>query len=174
MKLRSLICVSAAMAAIAASATTTLSAGNQFARLEVNTPFTSSIIALPLRGCGESSAQIYVTNLVMTANLENGDTLLWKNDLGNWFAWEIETVGGNKQWKALRTTDVANGKKEGVNITNPANETAIPCGEACWLIRSTPSNKVYLYGQVNTGSLPTATVYGPGSGQSRRGERCFM
>ena len=149
MKLRSIICASAVAAAMAASATTTVTGANTFARLPVTSNFENSIIAIPLSGCGESGTQIYVTNLVQTTNLSNGDTLMYK-DGPNWYAWEIS--GGN--WRALATTETTVG---GITFTPAANATALACGKACWLYRSNPSATVYLYGQTN-GVLPGVTV----------------
>ena len=159
MKPRSIICASVLAMGVTASALTTT---NTFARLPVESPYASTIIALPFSGCGMAEGSIYVTNLVMTANLEAGDTLLYYNGT-KWDAWEI--VGGN--WSSIATSTKVNG----VNVTPPASEVAIACGKACWLNRKTPSNKFYLYGQVNaaktdvevaagTGSTPTYTIVG--------------
>ena len=163
MKLRSIICASAAAAAMVASAGT-VTAGNTFARLPVSSTFESTIIALPFSGCGEDQMQIYVTNLVQTTNLTDGDTLLWKNASGTWYAWEFNGTA----WAAVRTATV-----NGSDVTTPANETAIPCGQACWLNRQNAASQpvFYLYGQVNTskrsvevaagtGTQPTYTIVG--------------
>ena len=163
MKLRSIICASAAAAAMVASATT-VNGGNTFARLPGSSTFESTIIALPFSGCGEDQMQIYVTNLVQTTNLTDGDTLLWKNASGDWIGWEFD---GTK-WVAIRTAN-----QTAYNAGQPANETAIPCGQACWLNRSNAATKpvFYLYGQVNTskrsvevaagtGTQPTYTIVG--------------
>lgn len=137
MKLRSItFAASVAFAASASALTTT----NTFARLPVTANYASTIIALPFSGCGMAEGSIYVTNLVMTTNLEDGDTLLHFNGT-TWDAWEIS--GGN--WRGLATST----KSAGLSVSAPASEVAINCGEACWLNRRTPSNKFYLYGQVN-------------------------
>ena len=141
MKLRSLICVSAVAAASAAFA---LDGGNTFARLKVTSDLANSIIAIPLAGCGESEAKIYVTNLVMTTGLSTGDTLMY-NDGTDWYAWEIK----DGAW-----SPVAAGTKNGVTVAAP-NAYKMDCGRACWLIRSSTSNSIYLYGQVNE-TLPTS------------------
>ena len=91
--------------------------------------------------------QIYVTNLVMTTNLSNGDTLLWKSG-SQWYGWEIS--GGN--WVPIATAN-----QTAWNAGVLAEETAIPCGQACWLNRSNTAQPFYLYGQVNT-SLRSVTV----------------
>ena len=149
MKLRSLICVSAVMAAIAASADTTVAGGNTFARLPVTSPFANSIIAIPFSGCGETSTHIYVTNLVQTTGLTQGDTLMYKNG-ANWYAWRIDASGN---WQELTTSTEAGG----ISFTPVAGATALDCGKACWLYRSNSSGTVYLYGQKNS-SLPGVTV----------------
>lgn len=153
MKLRSLICVSAVAAAMSAAATTTVTSGNTFCRFPVTSGFTNTIIALPFSGCGESQMQIYVTNLVMTANLSNGDTLLWKSG-SQWYGWEIS--GGN--WVPIATAN-----QTAWNAGVLAEETAIPCGQACWLNRSNTAQPFYLYGQVNTNLAAVTVAAGTGS-----------
>ena len=148
MKLRSLICVSAVAAASAAFA---LDGGNTFARLKVTSDLSNSIIAIPLAGCGETDAKIYVTNLVMTTGLSTDDTLMY-NDGTDWYAWEIK--GG--AW-----SPVAAGSKNGVTVVDP-NACKMDCGRACWLIRSNTSNPIYLYGQVKE-AQPSVTVAGAAS-----------
>ena len=152
MKLRSLICVSAVATASAAFA---LDGGNTFARLRVDTgSITNSIIAIPFAGCGESAAEIYVTNLVMTTNLSAGDTLMYNTGTA-WYAWEIQ--GG--AWAPL-----AAGTKNGVTIAAPQDFKML-CGKACWLIRQSSSNPVYLYGQV-TNVLRSVEVAGATGGNA--------
>ena len=146
MKLRSLICVSAIAATAASFA---IDGGNTFARLKVTSDVKDSIIAIPLAGCGESDAKIYVTNLVMTAGLSAEDTLMY-NDGTNWYAWEIK----NGEW-----SPVPAGTKNGVTVAAP-NAYKMDCGRACWLIRSSTSNPIYLYGQVNATPPATVQVYG--------------
>ena len=154
MKLRSLICASAVAVAMSAAATTTVEGGNTFCRLPVSSPFASTIIALPFSGCGEDQMQIYVTNLVMTANLSAGDTLLWKSG-DNWYGWEINSSGN---WEPITSA-----KQTAWHAGVLAEETAIPCGQACWLNRSNTSNPFYLYGQVNTNLASVTVAAGTGS-----------
>ena len=151
MKLRSLICVSAVAAASAAFATP-IESGNVFARLKVTSDVNNSIIAIPFAGCGEDTAEIYVTNLVMTAGLDKGDTLMYKNG-ESWYAWEIDDNG---DWVAINS-----GTRGGVTVTPHANEFKVACGGACWLLRSNPG-AYYLYGQV-TNVLQSVTVAGAAS-----------
>ena len=152
MKLRSLICV---LAIAAASAAFALNGDNVFARLAVTSSFTNSIIAIPFSGCGEASPEIYVTNLVMTTNLEAGDTLMYK-DGSTWYAWEIK----NGAWSKMDSVT-----PEGTSVTPPASSVPLACGRGVWLCRQTPSNKVYLYGQVKADkpsvALPAGTTNAP-------------
>lgn len=169
MKLRSIISTVAATVAVGAMATTNYDAGNMFARLPVSGAPASAIIALPFSGCGMAEGSIYVTNLVLTTNLETGDTLMHFNGT-KWDAWEIS--GG--EWRSIATSTTA----AGVTVSPPASEVAINCGEACWLNRKTPSTTFYLYGQVNAtkksvtvaagnGTKPTYTIVGcPWEGES--------
>jgi len=158
MKLRSIICASAAAAAIAAGATV-VESSTTFARVAVDSNFAASLISIPLNGCGnaDENPAIYVTNLVMTTNLAEGDTLLWKHS-GNWYAWDIDNEG---KWRSISTSG-----KTGQTLSTLANETAIPCGEACWLYRATPSNKIYLYGQVNKQKRSVQVAAGGANGPS--------
>jgi hypothetical protein len=150
MKLRSIICVSA-MAAVASASV--LTSGNTFARLPVTgNTYENALIAIPFAGCGETNAEIYVTNLVMTANLKAGDKLLYK-DGSTYYAWRLTTDGG--PWQQMATsTDF--GKTE---VTPSAEQTTLPCGKGCWLVRSGVASRddstIYLFGQVNVGSLTT-------------------
>ena len=151
MKLRSIIFGSAVAVAATASALTTT---NTFARLPVTANYASTIIALPFSGCGMAEGSIYVTNLVMTTNLEKGDTLLYK-DGSSWKAWEIDASG---KWVGVTTSTAG-----GVSVTPPASEVALACGTACWLNRQTPSNTFYLYGQVNAAKTPVTVAAGTGT-----------
>ena len=148
MKLSSIICVSAIAAAASASA---LTSGNTFARLPVTSNFENTLIAIPFAGCGETDAVIYVTNLVMTANLKSGDKLLYK-DGSAYYAWQLTTDGG--AWQKMATST-----EFGTEVTPSAEQTTLPCGKGCWLVRSAATiaadPKIYLFGQVNTGSLTT-------------------
>jgi len=141
MKLRSIICAFAVAAAMVASATTTVTGANTFARLPVTSSYTNSIIAIPLSGCGEATEQIYVTNLVQTTNLTPGDTLMYKNG-ENWNAWELDS---SYKWQEMTVSQ----PKGGVTPTPLASGTQLACGKACWLYRSNPNATIYLYGQTN-------------------------
>ena len=154
MKLRSLICVSAIAATAASFA---IDGGNTFARLKVTSDVKDSIIAIPFAGCGESTAEIYVTNLVMTAGLANGDTLMYNNGTA-WYAWEIQGASGNTagHWVGVSTSS-----KTTQTLAAPAEEFKVACGKACWLLRST-TGAYYLYGQV-TNVLQGVRVAGAAS-----------
>ena len=102
-----------------------------------------------------AEGSIYVTNLVMTTNLQDGDTLLYK-DGSTWYAWEIS--GGN--WVSVSAATQESFKP---TVTPPASEVALACGTACWLNRATPSNTFYLYGQVNAAKTPVTVAAGTGT-----------
>ena len=146
MKLRTIICASAVAAAASASA---LTSTNTFARLPVTSAPTNAIIALPFSGCGESEMKIYVTNLVMTSNLEEGDMLLHKTGSATWEAW---TINSSHQW-----TSAATSTRGGISITPPASATA------CWLYRKS-AGTFYLYGQVNATKRPVQVAAGTSAG----------
>ncbi len=152
MKLRSIICVSAVAAVASASA---LTSTNTFARLPITgNTYQNALVAIPFAGCGETNAEIYVTNLVMTANLKAGDKLLYK-DGNTYYAWQLATDGGAWQ-KMVTSTDF------GTSVTPSAAQTTLPCGKGCWLVRSsatiTADSTIYLFGQVNEGPLTTTVL----------------
>ena len=157
MNLRALAFAAAATTAVATYATTDVNGANTFAFLPVNSSASSTIIAVPFSGCGESQQRIYVTNLVMTANLSVGDTLLHKNGSG-WEAWEIYSDGGTMRWRGV-TVATANGTA----VSAPASEVAINCGDACWLNRSSTGTPFFLYGQKNDTKAPVTVAAGTGS-----------
>ena len=157
MKLRSIISTVTATLAVGAMATADYSAGNMFARLPVSGAPASAIIALPFSGCGEPTMEIYVTNLVMTTNLDAGDTLLYKDDGGTWRGWQINS---SHEWESIATSD----PRTGISVTPPAEQFKIVCGKACWLNRQTPSKTFYLYGQVNASKTNVTVAAGTASG----------
>lgn len=151
MKLRSIICVSAIAAVASASA---LTSTNTFARLPITgNTFENAIIAIPLAGCGETDASIYVTNLVMTANLVENDKLIYKNR-GVFYAWKINSAG---KWESYNISD-----SSGSSVTPSAAQTFLPCGDGCWLVRPGVSSRadstIYLFGQVNDTPLASVEV----------------
>ena len=154
MKLHTLICASAIAAATGASALTT---ANTFARMPVTTSLENTLLAIPLAGCGEASPEIYVTNLVMTTGLSNGDKLLYKDSTG-YYAWYIS--GG--KWMPMAAADASSAFGE-VSITPRADEATLLCGKGCWLVQTNPTT-VYLYGQVNEGAVTTVIAAGTSTG----------
>ena len=151
MKLRSIICVSAIAAVASASA---LTSTNTFARLPIiGNTFENAIIAIPLAGCGETNATIYVTNLVMTANLVENDKLIYKNR-GKFYAWK---VNGSGKWEGYIISD-----SSGTSVTPSAEQTNLPCGDGCWLVRTGVASRgdstIYLFGQVNKTSPASVSV----------------
>lgn len=157
MKLRSIICVSAIAAVASASA---LTSTNTFARLPITgNTFENAIIAIPLAGCGEADATIYVTNLVMTANLVENDKLIYRNR-GNFYAWKVNSSG---KWESIAISDAA-----GTTVTPTAEQTKLPCGDGCWLVRddvaSRADSTIYLFGQVNETSPASVRVAAAASG----------
>jgi len=148
MKLRTILFASALVAATGASALTTT---NTFARMPVTATLQNTLLAIPLAGCGESSPEIYVTNLVMTTGLAANTKLLYK-DGSTWYAWTL--TGG--QWQKM-----AESTQWGTHITPAAGSTALPCGRGCWLVfPEAASTTVYLYGQVNEGAVSTTIAAG--------------
>lgn len=147
MNMKSLIALTALTAAGAASAE--VISGNTLCRIEVDSGATNTIVAVPLVKIGDGSA-IPVTELVLTDNLSNGDTLLHKN--GNkWEAWVV----ANSAWTPLTIV-------EGMDAswTKGAANATLSRGDAVWVNRQDPTKKFYIYGQVTTAAATATALAG--------------
>lgn len=146
MQIKGLLTIAALSAS--AIATAEVVSQNTMCRIEISGSEGQSnlIIAVPLNAAGGGNVKI--TDLVMTDNLEENDALI-ANVGGTYYSWVIK--GG--VWTAATTTD---GDKE---ITSGDDaKAALSVGTGAWLVRKTPSNAAYLYGQVPTSGSKTTTM----------------
>ena len=145
MNIKSLLAIAGITATSVALATVT--SQNTLSRIAVNSTAKSIILALPLQTVGNAASDksIKVTDLVMTTNLDAGDSLVYWNG-SQWVAWSFNGTA----WES--TTSVT-GFTETYGL---GPNTALPCGKAVWLNRPDPAGgtrtksrdlPVYLYGQ---------------------------
>ena len=112
---------------------------------------TEIILNIPWIEAGQSSEGVAVTNLVKTAGLDTGDTLLWYNGIG-YQSWQID---GNA-WKP--TPIIGNGS---LPTTTAATATELNRGQALILNRlGTTATNIYVVGQYATGSVSSTIAAG--------------
>ncbi|MGN0877653.1 MAG: hypothetical protein ACI4TC_10320 [Kiritimatiellia bacterium] len=138
-------------AVTAASAAVTTD--NTLCRIEVASGTKSTIVAVPLVKIGTAGDAIPVTDLVLTDNMSEDDTILHWNG-STWDAWEIS----DGKWTP---TVISEGSK--YSTSAPAEGTALARGDAIWVNRSNPTvtegevtraKPFYIYGQVATTDSP--------------------
>ncbi|MGN0854137.1 MAG: hypothetical protein ACI4R9_01305 [Kiritimatiellia bacterium] len=149
-----------ALAAVTAvgAATAEVTTVNTLCRIEIDSGTASTIVAVPLTKISASGSDeaIPATSLVLTDNLEDGDTIFhWNTDTSKWDAWII----ADGAWTA---TTIAEGTS--MSTTAPAADTTFKRGDAIWVNRQTPGNKFYIYGQMPTaGSAESVQIVGGSS-----------
>ena len=162
MKLKSLIAAGAvACAAATAFADGEVSSGNTFGILKLNdTTTTNLIISVPWVDC--EIGNVYVSNVVKTTGLTNGDYLILTKRVGtttSYYSWIL--TGGVWQSMVLSSTDLA---ETGLASTSASNER-IGRGNALMLHRQHPENgPVYLFGRYDASGTATATLESSSSG----------
>lgn len=144
MNSKTIFSLTALAAATVASAVTT---DNTLCRITVPSTAKSTIVAVPFAKIAEGTA-IPVTELVLTDNLSDGDTLLHKNG-ANWDAWVV----ADGAWKPLTIT-------EGMSTTwtKGADEATLACGDAIWVNREVTTNPFYIYGQIPVGAVTKPAI----------------
>ena len=151
MKLKTLACLFA-LAAIPAFGTEAVTSGNTFGVLKVTCSAQKVIIATPWVKCGDATAAVKVTDLVMTSGLANGDAVLVYQD-GEFKSWVIS--GG--QWVAQIVSQA------GATVSSgDAASAAIARGEAFWFVKASYSAPydLYLYGQDTTAGATSTIAVG--------------
>ena len=138
-------------AVTAASAAVTTD--NTLCRIEVASGTKNTIVAVPLVKIGTAGDAIPVTDLVLTDNMSERDTILhW-----NGSAWDAWVISGGK-WTP---TVISEGSKNSTSA--PAEGTALARGDAIWVNRANPTvtegevtraKPFYIYGQVATTDSP--------------------
>ena len=154
MKLKTLACL-CALAAIPAFGTEAVTSANTFGVLKVTCSAQKVIIATPWVKCGDATAAVKVTDLVMTSGLANGDAILVYQD-GEFKSWVISDGAWVAQIVSQAGQTVSSGD---------AASAAVERGEAFWFVKASYSEPydLYLYGQ-DTAAGATSTITGGSSG----------
>lgn len=152
MKVKTLACL-CALAAIPAFGNVVATSTNTFGVLKVTCSAQKVIIATPWVKCGDATASVSVSNLVMTSGLAQGDSVLLYQG-GTFRGWSINASGN---WEAMNVT-------VGDTTYNSGANAAIARGEAFWFVKASYSEPydLYLYGQDTTASA-TSTIVGGNS-----------
>ena len=144
----SLTVLSAVTAASAAVKTS-----NTLCRIEGASGTNNTSVAVPLVKIGTSDGSIPVTELVLTDNMSEDDTILHWNG-STWDAWEIS--GG--KWTPMV---ISEGSKNSTSAL--AEGTSLARGDAIWVNRANPTvtedgvtraKPFFIYGQVATTDSP--------------------
>ena len=150
MKIKSIACLFA-LAAASAYGTVAVESANEFGVLKVTCDSQKAIIATPWVKCGDANASVKVTDLVMTAGLENGDAIIVYQG-SSFKAWAI----ANGSWTPTPIVDGGTTYSAG-----DAASAAVARGEAFWFVKSAFTSgstyDLYLYGQKSEAAA-TATV----------------
>ncbi len=149
MNMKSLIALSALTTAGVASAM--VASDNTLCRIEVNSGTTNTIVAVPFVKVGLGNVNIPVSELVLTDNLDVGDTLLHRNGT-SWDTWEIVETTGSKSWSPVLTSENSE-----TNQADPAENTALARGDAIWVVRASAAKPFYIYGQITNATATAAT-----------------
>lgn len=165
MKLKTLICLTASIAATAAFADIEV----QLGVTQVNSTNKNTIVAVPYKGF-EAGQNITVSNVVKTANLAAGDfCYVMRTDGSNLYdAWELKTKsGGILQWEEVNQVSVTGGVTAVVKSPSPCTTTLTP-GSALWIVRNGTSRDYsvpfYLWGRYE-GSAPSTSFTIPDGGK---------
>ena len=155
MKVKTLACL-CALAAVPACGNVAATSGNTFGVLKVTCSAQKVIIATPWVECGDATAAVKVTDLVMTSGLETGDAILVYQN-GSFKSWAIS--GG-----AWTPTTVAQAGQT-VSSGDPSS-AAIARGQAFWFVKNSfkagDTYDLYLYGQ-DTSAAATSEIAGGNS-----------
>lgn len=114
-----------------------------------------TIVAVPWVG-GGANGEVSVTNLVKTAGLNTGDTLIWYNtDKKAYVTWRLGEVKNDvSYWEATTSATDNNSTSTG------ADAPALKQGQAVIVKRVSPSSdtKIYVIGEVGSSSTPLIDI----------------
>jgi hypothetical protein len=155
---KSILLITALVAARAAFAQETAVSTNQFGLLRVDSTLTNTIVAVPwldLSGNSSPSA-VSVADIVKTANLTVGDKLSAYKPDGTYDSWELKSTG----WDPVTTVTTG-----GSSTAPAADGRTVALGSAFWLYRQNPTSEgvavpFYIYGQVPASAV-TTTISAP-------------
>ncbi len=149
MKLRSIMCVGAVAAAMAAFATDALTDTKTLGWMRVDSDLAITAVGVPWTDIGNPANNVKVADLVKTDNLTNGDNLYVYNN----GTWTFYTLSGGA-WVAGTTANSS------ITATAGSPSTAtIERGQALYLERQNPTTPAYFYVYGAVGSALSSTSY---------------
>lgn len=151
MKLRSIMCVGAVAAAMAAFATDALTDSKTLGWMRVDSTLPITAVGVPWTDVGDPANNVKVADLVKTDTLTAGDKLYVYNN-GTWLFYQLNS---SKEWEAGAT---ANSSVTPVQAGTPSTAT-IERGQALYLERQSYSSPFYVYGAVGS-AIATTTLTG--------------
>lgn len=149
---KSAFCASLLVSGLAFASATEITDDYVVGVLPVTTNKTSVILSVPWVEEGGGTA-VAISNLVKTAGLGSGDSLIWYNtDAGKYQKWNLVERGGVKYWSAVSDVDA------GGSYETPPDNAQLRRGQAIVLKRANTSNPIYIVGQVGTNATVSTTV----------------
>jgi len=117
---------------------------NYYGLMKVNSSDSRTIVAIPWIDVSTTNGEIKVADVVMTADLADGDTIHYYNGT-DFESWKLNS---ETQWVAAVQSDISGSSQNGT----PAAEKALKRGNALILMRTNSDDRVlspfYLIGQV--------------------------
>lgn len=157
---KSILLVTALVAAQASFAEETAIPSNEFGLLRVDSTLTNTIVAVPWLDLSSNStaSAVSVADIVKTANLTAGDRLSAYRPDGKYDVWVLNS---SKEWEPSETVVVEN---QSASEAPPAAGRTVALGSAFWLYRQHPTSAgaavpFYIYGQVPASAV-TTTISG--------------
>ena len=161
---KSILLVTALVAAQAAFAEETAEPSNVFGLLRVDSTLTNTIVAVPWLDLSSNStaSAVSVADIVKTANLTAGDRLSAYRPDGKYDVWVLNS---SKEWEPSETLVVEN---QSTSEAPEADVRRVALGSAFWLYRQRPTSEgaavpFYIYGQVPASAVTTTVTAGTAS-----------
>lgn len=163
MKAKSIFVASLLIAGAAFADSTTVETSYVLGVMPVSASGNKVILSIPWVAEGTSGdAAIAVTNLVKTADLDDGDRLTWYDtSASNYKAWVVATdaVSGVKYWEPTLVDD-------GVHtFAMPSDDKSLSQGQAIVLTRVDAGNTIYVVGQVSSSGTAVTTIASDNGGK---------
>lgn len=170
MKVKSIFAVSLLAAGVAFADTTEVETSYVVGVFPLSVSAGENIINVPWVESGTTGAGVAVTNLVKTANLTKGDSLLWYNTGSqNFYGWHVvsNVVSGTQYWEP--TTSITS---YGEKVFLSSSTTALSKGDAI-ILKVANAGTAYIVGQYDAGkgsgvavtagtsTNPTYTLFAP-------------
>lgn len=156
MKTKTVFAASLLLAGAAFATATTVDSSYVLGVMPLQVSRKEVILNIPWIESGKLDNAVAVSNLVKTAGLAVGDSLLWYDTSSRGYqGWHIESDNGTNRWVASTTVNMS-----GESKTVSAGSAELKRGQALILSRSSEAaTTIYIIGQDGTGvSLPSIEI----------------